>query len=123
MQRVKAKNTKPELAVRRLLHGLGFRFRLHDAKLPGCPDIVLKRYRTIVFVHGCFWHRHKGCPRATVPETNKVYWENKFARNIERDKSNAAKLRKLGWRVIVVWECELKRPSSLTKRLTGYLCT
>ena len=121
MARVKSKNTAPELAVRRLVHGMGYRFRLHDAALPGRPDLALRRLRTVVFVHGCFWHRHSRCKRATTPSSRTEYWVRKFARNKTRDADNRKALRKLGWRVIVVWECELRRPERLKHRLDALL--
>lgn len=106
MSRVKGKNTKPELIVRSLLHRLGYRFRLHRRDLPGSPDIVLPKYRTALFVHGCFWHRHTGCPKATMPKAHAGYWEGKFAENIERDTRKEGQLAQMGWRVLVVWQCE-----------------
>lgn len=106
MGRVKSTGTKPELSVRRALHAAGFRFRLHDAKLPGKPDIVLPRYRTVVFVNGCQWHWH-GCKRSRMPATNRDYWEAKIARNVARDRTNLAKLETLGWDCQIVWECQL----------------
>ncbi|MBI1393667.1 MAG: DNA mismatch endonuclease Vsr [Alphaproteobacteria bacterium] len=108
MRAVKSSNTGPERALRRALHARGFRFRLNDASLPGAPDIVLPRWRAVIFVHGCFWHRHD-CPRgARTPATNVDYWTRKLSRNAERDRENAKALRALGWRVRIVWECELK---------------
>ena len=108
MSRVKGKDTKPEKTVRSLLHSLGYRFRLHRKNLPGSPDIVLPRYRTVVFVHGCFWHRHIGCAKATMPKSHVHYWHNKFAENVERDRLKEEALRQLGWRVIVVWQCQTR---------------
>lgn len=107
MSRIPSKDTSPELALRRALHALGLRFRVHDKRLPGKPDIVLPRYRTVVLVHGCFWHRHAGCDIATTPKSNTPFWQAKFDRNVRRDQKNAAALEGLGWRVIVIWECEL----------------
>ena len=109
MARVRSKNTSPEKTVRCLLHAAGYRFRLHDRKLPGRPDIVLKRFYAVIFVHGCFWHRHPGCSSATTPRTRAEYWKPKFAKTIERDKRNAQALEDLGWRVITVWECQLRK--------------
>ncbi|MFA4945542.1 MAG: very short patch repair endonuclease [Lentisphaeria bacterium] len=117
MSRIRSKDTKPEKAVRSLLHRLGFRFRLHCRKLPGTPDIVLKRHRTCVFVQGCFWHRHPGCPVASTPASNREFWQAKFARNVARDQRNQAALRALGWNLVVVWECELRNPPALAARL------
>jgi DNA mismatch endonuclease, patch repair protein len=108
MSRVRNKNTKPELLVRSLLHRNGYRFRLHKEGLPGRPDIVLPKFKAVIFMHGCFWHRHKGCSDATTPKTRTDFWQNKFSKNVERDKFVNKELRKMGWKVIVVWECELK---------------
>jgi DNA mismatch endonuclease (patch repair protein) len=117
MGQVRDKNTKPELIVRSLLHRHGFRFRLHKKKLPGKPDIVLFKYRTIVFVHGCFWHRHENCSDATVPKTRTEFWTQKFSENVKRDTENHAALRKLGWNVLIVWECETANQDKLIDRL------
>ena len=108
MSRIRGKDTKPEMLVRRHLHAIGFRYRLHDSKLPGHPDIVLPKWNTVIFVNGCFWHRHEGCKLASTPKSNVEYWESKFRRNVERDKKEREELEKAGWRVIVVWECEAK---------------
>jgi DNA mismatch endonuclease (patch repair protein) len=107
MARIRGVNTSPELAVRRFLHERGFRFRLHLRKLPGRPDIVLPKLHTTIFVHGCFWHRHPGCKKATTPSTRKAFWKAKFEANVERDKRKVAELRDRGWTVITVWECEV----------------
>lgn len=117
MRRVRSKDTTPERKVRSLLHRMGFRFRLHRNDLPGCPDIVLPRYATVIFVHGCFWHRHPGCKRATTPASHKDYWVPKFERTVERDRKNQEKLCGSGWNVIVVWECELRELDVLADRL------
>jgi DNA mismatch endonuclease (patch repair protein) len=116
---VRSKDTKPELCVRSLLHRLGYRFRLHDKKLPGRPDIVLPRFSTVIFVHGCFWHRHpaKSCPLARLPKSRLDFWEAKLVQNRKRDESNVRKLRRLGWRVVQVWECELPDQEKLENRL------
>ena len=119
MAAIRGKDTAPELAVRRILHAMGLRFRLHRKDLPGRPDIVLPKHRTVVFVHGCFWHRHKGCRYTTTPKTRQEFWQSKFAANVERDGRNRTDLQQLGWRVIVVWECELRQPSDLKERLSG----
>lgn len=108
MSRVKGRNTEPERRVRSLLHRLGFRFRIQRKDLPGTPDVVLPKYKTVIFVHGCFWHRHAGCKRATTPANNAEYWQKKFARNVARDALVERTLRESGWRVIIVWECELR---------------
>lgn len=109
MAGIKGKNTTPEIRLRKALHRGGFRFRLHASKLPGKPDIVLPKYRTAIFVHGCFWHRHEGCRYASVPKSNAAFWEDKFVRNVERDSSNVANLIKAGWQVCIVWECAVRR--------------
>ena len=121
MRRVHSENTRPERSVRSILHRLGYRFRLHGRVLPGTPDIVLPKFETVVFVHGCFWHRHPNCPRASMPASNQSYWHDKFQRTISRDKSNTALLRRMGWRVVIVWECELKHPDRLRTRLRRIL--
>jgi DNA mismatch endonuclease (patch repair protein) len=117
MSRIRGRDTQPERAVRSLLHRLGFRFRLQSRRLPGCPDVVLPRYHSVVFVHGCFWHRHTDCPFAYTPKSRQNFWSSKFNDNVERDKRNAIALRQSGWNVIVVWECELRLPESLSRRL------
>jgi len=117
MGRVHGKDTTPERAVRSLIHRMGHRFGLHRKDLPGAPDIVLSRHRCVVFVHGCFWHRHAGCKRASTPQSNVAYWIRKFRNNVERDQWHRHELRKLGWRVVVVWECELSAPDQLAVRL------
>ena len=110
MSRIHSQDTKPEMIVRSFLHKHGFRFNLHAKNLPGHPDIVLPRYRTIIEVRGCFWHRHPGCKDATMPTSNVAFWKTKFEHNVARDNKNAATLRKLGWKLIVVWECQVKQP-------------
>lgn len=109
MQKVHSKDTKPEIIVRKYLFNHGLRFRVSDKRYPGHPDIVLPKYRTIIFVNGCFWHQHKGCKRATIPENNHDYWEKKLLRNVERDKENITMLEDMGWQVLTVWECELRK--------------
>ena len=121
MSRIKSRNTKPELIVRRIAHGLGFRFRLHRGDLPGSPDIVFPRYRTVVFVHGCFWHRHDGCRYAYRPKSRIQFWTNKFEENVARDARNEMALRNLGWRVLVIWECETKDRAVVRARLLAHL--
>ena len=108
MSAIKSKNTKPEIAVRKLLYSMGYRFRLHRKDLPGSPDIVLPKYKTVIFVHGCFWHRHENCKYASTPKTRQEFWEAKFRDNINRDKLNQENLSSKGWKIIVVWECEIK---------------
>jgi len=109
MAGIRGKNTTPEVRLRKALHGAGFRFRLHSAKLPGRPDIVLPKFRAAIFVHGCFWHRHKSCSNASVPKSNAEFWEDKFARNVERDTANVAGLHAAGWRVAIIWECAIRK--------------
>src|SRR3954465_4560043 len=108
MRAVKQSNTKPEVAVRRILHRLGFRFRLHRSALPGKPDIVLPKWRAVIFVHGCFWHQHAGCPRAARPTSNVEFWTRKLDRNIQRDRENVQQLQNDGWEVLVVWGCQAR---------------
>lgn len=106
MSRIRSRDTRPELALRRLLHAAGFRYRLHR-KMPGRPDLVLPKYRAIIFIHGCFWHRHADCRVASTPKSNVDFWTSKFARNVARDAMVESTLRRSGWRVLVVWECDL----------------
>jgi len=106
MAAIRGKDTKPEMLVRRYLHRAGFRYRLHAKDLPGKPDIVLPKYRAVIFVHGCFWHRHEGCKNAVMPKTNEAFWRKKLEGNVQRDRRNEEKLKKQGWRVLTVWECE-----------------
>jgi DNA mismatch endonuclease (patch repair protein) len=109
MSHIRSKNTKSEIMVRKYLHRLGFRFRLHGSKLPGKPDIVLPKYKCVVFVHGCFWHAHEGCKYYRDPKSNAEYWIPKIQRNVERDKQAVRELTSMGWKVEIVWECELKK--------------
>jgi len=113
MSRIRSKDTKPELIVRSLLHHMGYRFRLHRKDLPGKPDIVLPKYKTVIFVHGCFWHRHKNCKYAYTPKSRVEFWEKKLNGNVDRDKLNRKDLKYLGWKVIVVWECQVKETKIL----------
>lgn len=124
MSRVSGKNTKPERLVRSLLHRLGYRFTINGPKnkrLPGRPDIVLPARGAVVFVHGCFWHRHPGCKTATTPQSNVEYWQAKFARNTQRDRENEQRLQQAGWQVITIWECQLKDLDSVAARLIAEL--
>lgn len=121
MSRIRGRDTKPELAVRSLLHGLGLRFRVCRRDLPGTPDIVLPGRGTVVFVHGCFWQRHKGCKGATTPKSNVGFWTAKFEANVARDVRNRRALRKLGWSVLTVWECQIRRPEILRRKLARFL--
>lgn len=111
MSRIRGKDTRPELALRKVLHGLGLRYRLHGKELPGKPDLVFPRYKAVVFVHGCFWHRHPGCNIATTPKSNTAFWVEKFEKNVARDARATAQLEGQGWRVLVAWECELSSPA------------
>jgi DNA mismatch endonuclease (patch repair protein) len=108
MSKIRSKDTKPELALRKALFARGFRYRANDIKLPGKPDIVLRKYKTVIFLHGCFWHSHEGCKYASIPKTNTKFWVDKITSNAERDKANAEKLAALGWNVLTVWECEIR---------------
>lgn len=121
MARIKSKGMKPEMRVRRLLHGLGYRYRLHRGDLPGRPDLVFPARRKVVFVNGCFWHLHEGCDRVRVPSSNRDYWVAKLNRNRERDRQNAALLERDGWGVMTVWECELRDINDAESRLTEFL--
>ena len=117
MAAIKSKNTKPEIAVRKLLHSLGYRFRLHRKDLPGSPDIVLPKYKTVIFVHGCFWHRHENCKYASTPKTRKEFWESKFKANLKRDEEIQQKIKKIDWRSIIIWECETKNIEILKDKI------
>lgn len=117
MARIRSSNTQPELAVRRMLHSMGYRFRLHRREMPGRPDLVLPRYGLVIFVHGCFWHQHPGCRLASRPKSRQDYWHPKLAANVARDQKNAALLRASGWRVETIWECDARKPALLSARL------
>lgn len=117
MSRVRAKDTRPERMVRSQAHALGLRFRLHCSDLPGTPDLVFPRWRTIVLVHGCFWHQHNGCPKCKLPQTNAEFWAAKLGSNVERDVRIKAELERRGWSVEIIWECETRRPDHLLSRL------
>lgn len=121
MRRIRKTDTRPELAVRRAAHRLGYRFRLHRRDLPGTPDLVFPRLRKIILVHGCFWHQHPGCPLARLPKSRPDYWLPKLERNVERDRLAEDKLRMLGWSVLTVWECETEDKDILTAKILGYL--
>ena len=121
MSRVRGWDTTPELAVRRMVHALGYRFRLHRRDLPGTPDMTFPRLGKVIFVHGCFWHRHRGCNRTTTPKTRAAFWREKFERNTNRDRRNIAKLKALGWEVLVVWECETSDRDDLRGLLSAFL--
>lgn len=121
MAKIHGKDTRPEKIVRSLIHRLGYRFRLHRVDLPGKPDIVLPRLRKVIFVHGCFWHGHKGCKRAKRPATNTEFWNKKIDRNIERDKQNLSDLENAGWKCLVIWGCELRDLDKMSKIIKKFL--
>jgi len=121
MQANKSWDTAPEMLVRRVLHNAGYRFRLHRKDLPGRPDLSFPARRAVIQVHGCFWHQHAGCPKAHIPKSRKEYWVPKFARNIERDRDNERRLVELGWRVLVIWECELVDLDMVKRRAACFL--
>jgi DNA mismatch endonuclease (patch repair protein) len=121
MAAVHSKDTGPEMAVRKIVHGLGYRYRLHDAKLPGRPDLVFPARCKVIFVHGCYWHRHNRCKYATSPKSNCEFWERKFDANVARDRRVRRELKKMKWSVFTVWQCELKKPERLTERLHEFL--
>ena len=117
MSAIKSKNTKPEIKVRKILHSMGYRFRLHSKDLPGSPDIVLPKYKTVIFVHGCFWHRHENCKYASTPKTRKEFWNKKFIENKKRDSEIQEKIKILDWRSVVIWECETKNLKNLRDKI------
>jgi DNA mismatch endonuclease, patch repair protein len=121
MRRIGRANTKPEVVIRRLLFSLGFRFRLHSKSLPGRPDIVLPKYKAVVFVNGCFWHHHHGCPKAYLPKTRAAWWKKKLLRNVERDLEVERAVLALGWRVLTLWECDLDSDDRLKEQLSSFL--
>jgi DNA mismatch endonuclease (patch repair protein) len=121
MSQIRSRNTRPEKLVRQIVHRMGCRFRLKPRKLPGSPDIVLTAHRAVIFVHGCFWHRHRNCRFAYIPKSRTAFWKNKFAANVERDRRAVRQLRKLGWRVLVVWECRISGENQLRRRLSKFL--
>ena len=123
MSRIRSKDTEPELAVRSLVHGMGYRYRLHGSGLPGRPDMVFKARRKVVFVHGCFWHLHRDCPNCRPPKSKLEYWKPKLEGNAARDKRVRLQLRELGWECFVVWECELDDADALSRKLTAFLDT
>lgn len=117
MSHIRGKDTKPEEIVRKYLFSKGYRYRKNDSRYPGKPDIVLRKYRTVIFVHGCFWHRHPGCKYASTPSTNREFWQKKFEQNVIRDRTVQNQLREDGWNVIVIWECEISRKADRESRL------
>ena len=121
MSKIKGRDTAPELVVRRIAHGLGLRFRLHRKDLPGRPDLVFQKHQLALFIHGCFWHRHGGCRYAYTPKSRIAFWTEKFARNVARDRRNEEKLRNLGWRVMVIWECETRNEESVRQNLASHV--
>ena len=121
MAAIRTRNTLPELAVRRIAHRMGLRFRLHRKDLPGRPDLVLPKHRLAVFVHGCFWHRHEGCRFSSTPKSRTDFWTEKFAANMDRDARQESALRKLGWQVLVIWQCETKDEEVVEHRLAGLI--
>lgn len=121
MSRVRAKDSVPELALRRLVHGMGFRYRLHGRDLPGNPDLVFPARNAVIFMHGCFWHRHANCRRARMPKTRIAFWTEKLEGNRRRDRRNHRKLRVMGWRVLVVWECQLNDPEKVSILVCNFL--
>ena len=124
MSKIRSKNTKPEIIVRKMLFAQGYRYRLHVKNLSGKPDIVMPKYNAVIFVHGCFWHLHQGCRDGTFPKTRTEYWKDKLLGNRERDKRHRRELRKLGWRILRLWECEIdKNPDKVIKMLNSFLRT
>jgi DNA mismatch endonuclease (patch repair protein) len=124
MSRIRSKNTRPEILVRSLLHSMGYRFRIHRRDLPGHPDIVLPKYRAVIFVHGCFWHQHPGCPNAVMPKTNTEKWKTKLEQNVERDRQHLTHLKALGWRCLVIWECEIeKQIESVRQKIVDFIAS
>lgn len=123
MSRIRSKDTKPEMRVRRIVHGLGYRYRLHASDLPGRPDLVFRPRRSVIFVHGCFWHRHEGCSRNRIPKLpeRREFWRHKLNGNARRDRLNQAALRRMGWDVLVIWECETKDIDRLVERIREFL--
>lgn len=121
MSRIRGRDTRPEMVVRSMVHGLGYRYSLYNSKLPGKPDLVLTRHRKIIFVHGCFWHMHSCDYGKVIPKTRTDFWQNKRKGNVARDRRNLAALKRAGWKVLVVWECQTKDLPALEKRLTKFL--
>ncbi|MCH5213696.1 MAG: DNA mismatch endonuclease Vsr [Muribaculaceae bacterium] len=119
MAAIRGKDTKPEMLVRRYLHSLGYRYGLHNKKLPGSPDLVLRKYKTVIFIHGCFWHGHEGCKFYRLPKTNEEFWEEKITRNRRRDQETATKLAAKGWNVVTIWECDLKNKEKRERTLSN----
>lgn len=123
MRAVRRENTTPEIRVRKVAHALGYRFRLHRRDLPGSPDLVFPKHKLCIFVHGCFWHRHLGCKKTTTPKSNRKFWNEKFSRNMERDRRKAKQLKALGWRVATIWECQTLDVDRLESIILGLVTT
>lgn len=121
MSRVRSYDTEPELKVRSIVHRMGYRFRIHQDKLPGNPDIVLAKHKKVIFIHGCFWHSHKGCPRSKRPTSNISFWQDKLDKNQERDRRVQKELQHLGWKYLVIWQCEIKKTEKLKKKIENFL--
>ena len=121
MSKIRSKDTRPERVLRSALHRLGFRFRIHRKDLPGKPDIVLPKYRTVIFIHGCYWHYHKDCREGRIPSTNSAFWKDKLEKNVAKDERHRAALAALGWRVLVVWECEMNTRAKFTKKIESLI--
>ena len=121
MSRVRSKNTKPEMTVRSLVHSLGYRYRLHGKDLPGKPDMVFRSRKKVIFIHGCFWHRHRGCQKTSTPKSRVDFWTAKFEGNKARDAKIKRKLTRMGWQYLVIWECQVKDKEKLEKRITNFL--
>jgi|SRR5665213_107822 len=121
MASIPSRNTNPEMIVRKTVHSLGYRYRLHQKSLPGTPDLTFLRKRKVIFVHGCFWHRHKGCAKASTPTTRADFWQEKFDSNVARDRRVTKALKREGWKILVVWQCELKNSEALARRIDAFL--
>jgi len=121
MSRIRGYDTKPELTVRSIIHRMGFRFRVHQDKLPGDPDIVLAKHKRVIFVHGCFWHGHKKCPRSKRPTSNRDFWQSKLDKNMERDSRQQNELNKMGWKYLIIWQCEVNTPNRLQQKIRRFL--
>jgi len=123
MSKIGHKDSKPELFIRKLIHSMGFRYRLHKKSLPGCPDLVFPKYRKVIFVNGCFWHGHPDCKKATLPSTNIEFWKDKIKQNVDRDSRNCQDLEKMGWNYLIIWQCEIKKKkiAILRDKITGFI--
>lgn len=121
MSRIRGKDTKPEVIVRSMLHRMGYRFRIHVKRLPGCPDIVLPKYRAVIFVHGCFWHRHPGCKYAYTPKSRQDFWTKKFQKTVKRHEIVSRELERQGWKTLVVWECETANTQKIYRKLIDFI--